>query len=157
MRLAAVDGLTMTAKTGQSLIAHSIFDSLPETPSTDQAKGAESSGMDVDVSPGDAAASAADGAAASASGGAAGSKKFSPPLDGVTQDLIPEGVAYLRLLLIMMNLDAGKVKEVSKYPQTYPGFKLIDRLPTLRWRLLRFAERRIAGHWIRLLRRCTST
>jgi hypothetical protein len=48
---------------------------------------------------------------------AAQPKKFSPPLDGVSQDLIPEGVAYLRLLLILMNLDAGKVKEVSAaYP-----------------------------------------
>jgi 26S proteasome regulatory subunit N3 len=53
-------------------------------------------------------------AEATASTSAAQAKKFSPPLDGISQDLIPEAVVYLRLLLILMNLDAGKVKEVSQ-------------------------------------------
>lgn len=107
--------LIIIAKTGQSLIAHTIFDALPDTPTSTEAKKAESSGMDVDTTPADSAVPAADGAAVgpSSATGAAGSKKISPPLDGVTQDLIPEGVAYLRLLLILMNLDAGNVKEVS--------------------------------------------
>jgi 26S proteasome regulatory subunit N3 len=39
-------------------------------------------------------------------------RKYSPPLDAQSGDLIPEGVVYLRLLLVLMNLDAGKVEEV---------------------------------------------
>ncbi len=39
-------------------------------------------------------------------------KKFSPPIDPKNQDLIPECIVYLRLLLILANLDAGKVQEV---------------------------------------------
>lgn len=65
--------------------------------------------MDIDQTPAETAPTAA----ASTSEAATGAKKFSPPLDGVSQDLIPEAVAYLRLLLILMNLDAGKVEEVS--------------------------------------------
>jgi 26S proteasome regulatory subunit N3 len=38
-------------------------------------------------------------------------KKYSPPVDPTTQDLLPECVAYLRLLLISANLDAGRVIE----------------------------------------------
>jgi 26S proteasome regulatory subunit N3 len=44
----------------------------------------------------------------------ASSKKYSAPTEGENGDLILEGVAYLRLLLILMNLDAGKVEEVSR-------------------------------------------
>lgn len=64
--------------------------------------------MEIDQAPIDVPANAAASAPAETQ-----AKKFSPPLDGVTQDLIPEAVAYLRLLLVLMNLDAGKVQEVS--------------------------------------------
>ncbi|KAI9639580.1 proteasome regulatory subunit C-terminal-domain-containing protein [Dioszegia hungarica] len=100
------------SKTGQSLIASSFFDSLPETAAaSSDAKSSEASGMDIDQTPAETAATAA----ASTSEAATGAKKFSPPLDGVSQDLIPEAVAYLRLLLILMNLDAGKVEEAGTF------------------------------------------
>ena len=40
-------------------------------------------------------------------------KKFSPPIDPTNQDLLPECIVYLRLLLLLANLDAGKIQEVS--------------------------------------------
>lgn len=43
----------------------------------------------------------------------ASGKKYNAPVDGQSGDLIIEGTAYLRLLLVLMNLDAGKVEEVS--------------------------------------------
>jgi 26S proteasome regulatory subunit N3 len=43
---------------------------------------------------------------------AASAKKYSPPVDAATGDLVIEGVIYLRLLLILLNLDAGKVEQV---------------------------------------------
>jgi 26S proteasome regulatory subunit N3 len=43
----------------------------------------------------------------------ASARKYTAPLDGQTGDLILEATAYLRLLLVLMNLDAGKVEEVS--------------------------------------------
>lgn len=39
-------------------------------------------------------------------------KKFVPPIYSATGDLLPEGIVYLRLLLILANLDAGRVVEV---------------------------------------------
>jgi 26S proteasome regulatory subunit N3 len=42
------------------------------------------------------------------------SKKYQPPVDAQTGDLIPEATVYLRLLLILMNLNAGKLEEVSR-------------------------------------------
>ena len=39
-------------------------------------------------------------------------RKFSPPIDPNTHDLFPEGTIYIRLLLILANLDAERVKEV---------------------------------------------
>lgn len=65
--------------------------------------------MEIDFAPTEPAS-----AEAAASTSATQPKKFSPPVDGVSQDLIPEAVVYLRLLLILMSLDAGKVKEVSQ-------------------------------------------
>ena len=39
--------------------------------------------------------------------------KYIVPVDAATGDLVLEGSAYLRLLLILANLDAQRVKEVS--------------------------------------------
>lgn len=39
-------------------------------------------------------------------------KKFVPPIYPATGDLLPEGIVYLRLLLILANLDAGRIIEV---------------------------------------------
>lgn len=48
----------------------------------------------------------------------ASGKKYNAPVDGQSGDLIIEGTAYLRLLLVLMNLDAGKVEEVSSSPNS---------------------------------------
>ena len=40
-------------------------------------------------------------------------RKFNPPIDPFTQDLLPECIIYLRLLLILANLDAGRIQEVG--------------------------------------------
>jgi 26S proteasome regulatory subunit N3 len=42
-------------------------------------------------------------------------KKYSPPVDSSTQDLLPECVVYLRLLLILANLDAGRVEQAGAF------------------------------------------
>lgn len=39
-------------------------------------------------------------------------KKFVAPIYPATGDLLPEGIVYLRLLLILANLDAGRIIEV---------------------------------------------
>ncbi len=85
-----------SAKTGQILIASNIFQSLPD---------AAASEMDVDPIP------TPDPAATPSS------KKSTPPIDPIDQDLLPECIVYLRLLLILANLDAGKVQEVCHLPR----------------------------------------
>lgn len=42
-----------------------------------------------------------------------GGKKYTPPVDPQTGDLILEATTYLRLLLALLNIDAGRVDEVS--------------------------------------------
>jgi len=72
--------------------------------------------MDVDSTP--ASAPVANGTATESNGTAPAApshppaKKFTPPIDPTNQDLMPECTVYLRLLLILANLDAGKVQEV---------------------------------------------
>lgn len=44
---------------------------------------------------------------------AAVSRKYVAPVDPASGDLIPEGVVYLRLLLLLANIDAGKIEQVS--------------------------------------------
>lgn len=103
-----------TAKTGQSLIASPIFSSLPSGPSSQS----QSQGMEVDQSQTQPQSEGgATGTAASAETTAATTqnRKFTPPVDAATGDLLVEGIVYLRLLLILLNLDAGKVEEVSCY------------------------------------------
>jgi len=39
--------------------------------------------------------------------------KYIVPVDAATGDLVLEGTVYIRLLLILANLDAQRVKEVS--------------------------------------------
>lgn len=70
-------------------------------------------------------------------------KKFVPPIYSATGDLLPEGIVYLRLLLILANLDAGRVVEVcffsihSKREEKTRRRVLISfvRQETLQWRL----------------------
>jgi 26S proteasome regulatory subunit N3 len=99
--------LTVLAKTGQALIANPIFDSLPSTTSKDE------SAMQVDSSAPTTEVGETDKEKEKEASKASSGKKYTAPLDGQSGDLIIEGTAYLRLLLVLMNLDAGKVEEVS--------------------------------------------
>ncbi|OCF76375.1 26S proteasome regulatory subunit N3 [Kwoniella mangroviensis CBS 8886] len=90
------------SKTGQSLIANSIFSSLPSSSSEES--------MEVDPTDSTTTTTAGDTAATTQK-----KKKFSSPLDNSGNDLIPEGIIYLRLLLILLNLDAGKVVEAGEF------------------------------------------
>jgi len=104
--------LTIIAKTGQSLIANPIFESLPSTTAASK----DDSAMQVDSSvptTETAGEKEKETDALKASG-----KKYNAPVDGQSGDLIIEGTAYLRLLLVLMNLDAGKVEEVSSSPNS---------------------------------------
>lgn len=51
----------------------------------------------------------------SASTSTAQSKKYTPPVDQTTNDLIPEGIIYLRLLIILAAIDAGKIAEAGDF------------------------------------------
>jgi 26S proteasome regulatory subunit N3 len=110
-------GLTVVAKTGQALIANPIFDSLPSTTSKDE------SAMQVDSSAPTTEVGETDKEKEKEATKASSGKKYTAPLDGQSGDLIIEGTAYLRLLLVLMNLDAGKVEEVS-FPGLDPSSKL---------------------------------
>ncbi|ODO08966.1 26S proteasome regulatory subunit N3 [Cryptococcus wingfieldii CBS 7118] len=104
------------SKTGQALIASPIFSGLPEDPAPEASTEEES--MDVDASPFTEATTepAAPGTTTPAPTPTP-KKKFSPPLDSSSSDLIPEGVVYLRLLLLLKNLDAGNVKEAGEFAE----------------------------------------
>ncbi|BEJ12013.1 hypothetical protein CspHIS471_0204730 [Cutaneotrichosporon sp. HIS471] len=92
------------SKTGQALIASPIFGLLPEPPAKDEA-------MDVDKTP-----KAKEGEKeGESSTPAPAPKKYTAPVDSSTQDLIPEGVVYLRLLIILAAVDAGKVAEAGAF------------------------------------------
>jgi 26S proteasome regulatory subunit N3 len=98
------------AKTGQSLIANPIFDSLPSAPaptSTDES-------MQVDLASTPAPTTEGEDKEKDLEASKPSPRKYTAPVDGQTEDLILEGTAYLRLLLVLMNLDAGKVEEVSR-------------------------------------------
>jgi 26S proteasome regulatory subunit N3 len=90
------------SKTGQQLIASSIFGLLPEPPAKDES-------MEVDEAPKE------EKEGESSTPAPAPAKKYTAPVDSATQDLIPEGVVYLRLLLILAALDAGKVAEAGAF------------------------------------------
>lgn len=68
--------------------------------------------MQVDPSP--TTSEAAEGAAKTTKAAAPSVKKYTPPVDGQTGDLILEATAYLRLLLAIINLDAGNNDQVSQ-------------------------------------------
>jgi hypothetical protein len=97
----------MVAKTGQALIASHVFQSLPDAATKEEEK--EVSTMEVDPAPTSTTATTGESPASPT----ATVKPFSPPLDAKTNDLLPEGTAYIRLLLILANIDAGHVQEVS--------------------------------------------
>lgn len=95
------------AKTGQALIANPIFDSLPSTPtpSTDESMQVDSASTPAPTTEGEDKEKDTPKSSTR--------PRYIAPVDGQTEDLILEGTAYLRLLLILLNLDAGKVEEVS--------------------------------------------
>ena len=99
------------AKTGQSLIANSIFDSLPAAPAPAPAPASADEGMQVDSA--STPAPTTEGEEKEKETPKPSPRKYTAPVDGQSEDLILEGTAYLRLLLILLNLDAGKVEEVS--------------------------------------------
>lgn len=68
--------------------------------------------MQVDPSPAAASAETNEGDKATKSSGNGG-KKYTPPVDGQTGDLILEATAYLRLLLALLSLDAGENDQVG--------------------------------------------
>ena len=81
--------------------------------------------------------------------------KYTAPVDGQTEDLILEGTAYLRLLLVLMNLDAGKVEEVSQLDDL--RLELTCRLPNSVMRLQRFWLLPTEDRWTRFRQRSTFT
>ncbi|WWC89523.1 uncharacterized protein L201_004447 [Kwoniella dendrophila CBS 6074] len=99
------------SKTGQSLIANPIFSNLPESSSTISTSDKPSEEMEIDPTPTTDDASKDKEATTQSQP----KKKFSPPLDSSGNELIPEGVMYLRLLLILLNLDAGNTVEAGEF------------------------------------------
>lgn len=89
----------LIAKTGQSLIASSAFQDLPEAPAS-----SSTDAMDVDAPVAEET---------SATKPTTVSRRYVAPVDPASGDLIPEGVVYLRLLLLLANIDAGKIEPVS--------------------------------------------
>lgn len=79
------------AKTGQSLIASEAFQGLADAPKSTEG------GMEVDTVE---------------EKGEAPKKAYTAPIDPITNDLVIEGTIYLRLLLILLNLDAGRTQLV---------------------------------------------
>lgn len=96
------------------MIASTIFDSLPATTSSSQPA---DEGMQIDPAPAIASMDSVDKGAHKADAGSTGQggKKYTPPVDPQSGDLILEATTYLRLLLALLNLDAGKVDEVSQH------------------------------------------
>jgi hypothetical protein len=89
------------------LIASPVFDALRPAPPSPKAEADEV--MDVDES----VAAPANGTPAPASiPAAAEGSKFAPPIDATSGDTVPEVTIYVRLLLILANLDADKVELV---------------------------------------------
>ncbi|WVF71655.1 hypothetical protein IAT40_006463 [Kwoniella sp. CBS 6097] len=109
------------SKTGQQLIASPIFDNLPSTPAPTQSQATPSSSDEMVVDPSPSAAADGDkkdGEAKKDEGdkkeAISKKKAYTPPVDA-SGDLLPEGVMYLRLLLILANLDAGKINEAGVF------------------------------------------
>ncbi|OCF40348.1 26S proteasome regulatory subunit N3 [Kwoniella heveanensis CBS 569] len=109
------------SKTGQQLIASPIFDNLPSAPAPAQAQASSSSSDEMVVDPTPSTTIAAgDGAKKdeekkdTKEKEASKKKAYTPPVDA-SGDLLPEGVMYLRLLLILANLDAGKINEAGEF------------------------------------------
>ncbi|KAK8864225.1 hypothetical protein IAR55_001471 [Kwoniella newhampshirensis] len=90
------------SKTGQIFIASDIFSSLPSSKST-------SSEEEMEIDPTPAKAEESNTTPPTTK------KKFTPPIDGSTGDLLPEAVMYIRLLIILLNLDAGRIKEAGDF------------------------------------------
>ncbi|EKC99951.1 26S proteasome regulatory subunit [Trichosporon asahii var. asahii CBS 8904] len=84
------------SKVGQQLIASDLFQGLPDT-----APEAEAESMD-------------DGKDSKEGKKDAVAKKYQPPVDQ-TGELIPEGVMYLRLLIILAGIDAGLIENAGAF------------------------------------------
>ncbi|KAL7421790.1 26S proteasome non-ATPase regulatory subunit [Cryptotrichosporon argae] len=106
LRTAIEQALPKGSRSGHALLSSSVFTSLP-APAPKEAAIAPSESMDVDSS-----ATAASTTAATAPAPAPG-KKYVAPTDG--GDLIPEGIVYLRLLVILLALDAGLVEPAGEF------------------------------------------
>lgn len=68
--------------------------------------------MQVDPTPAVASTEVTDSADKAVKSSGSASKKYTPPVDAQTGDLILEATAYLRLLLALLNLDAGNNEQV---------------------------------------------
>ncbi|EJT45940.1 26S proteasome regulatory subunit [Trichosporon asahii var. asahii CBS 2479] len=101
------------SKVGQQLIASDLFQGLPDT-----APEAEAESMDVDETPKDGkkddSKDAKDGKDSKEGKKDAVAKKYQPPVDQ-TGELIPEGVMYLRLLIILAGIDAGLIENAGAF------------------------------------------
>ncbi|CAK9786175.1 putative 26S proteasome regulatory subunit [Cutaneotrichosporon oleaginosum] len=94
------------SKTGQQLLASSVFKTLPDPPVTDESMEVDEASTDADKDKGKSGESSTPAPAP---------KKYVVPLDAARQDLIPEGIVYLRLLIILAALDAGEVAEAGAF------------------------------------------
>lgn len=142
------------------MIASSIFQDLPEAPK------AAVEEMEVDPTPAaEPAAETKEGEEAKETGDkdkkakntAAAPPKYTAPIDPTTSDLLPECTVYLRLLMILANLDAGRVQQVRLGHKEWDDIRANDRLASLRMKRWRLFRRQTGGQWIRLQRRFTST
>lgn len=102
----------VAAKTGQALIASPIFSLLPEPPVKEKVEAS----MEVDEpAKDDKDKDEKKEGESSRTPTPAQPKKYVAPVDNSTQDLITEGIVYLRLLLILAALDAGKIAEAGAF------------------------------------------
>lgn len=67
---------------------------------------------------------------AKSTGAGAGGKKYTPPVDGQTGDLILEATTYLRLLIALLSLDAGNNDQVSSPLRTSTWSRTSHRADT---------------------------
>ena len=151
-----------TAKTGQSLIASSIFQDLPEAPKVVEEE------MEVEPTPVAEAETKEDAEVKEGETEEKDKKakktvvqppKYIAPIDPITGDLSPECTVYLRLLLILANLDAARVQQVSRRVLARKARlgSADARLENSRTRRWRSSSRQTGGRWIRSLRKSTST
>ncbi|ORX36849.1 putative 26S proteasome regulatory subunit [Kockovaella imperatae] len=97
------------SKTGQSLIASAVFQSLPDESAPELDSAGADTEMDVDAALKDVSKTDS-----SEPPKAVQPKKFSPPTDA-SGDLVVEGTVYLRLLLLLKAIDAKHIDEAQQF------------------------------------------